>query len=455
MSFYDDYDNAAENVSIDDIYDGAAETGAAPESPAAQFYQGGPFSRKIAGEANIVVVGVGGAGGNAVNNMVAAGIRTATFIVMNTDVQALKASPVPERCKFQLGEKTTKGLGAGSNPEVGKRAAEESRDKIKEALEGIDLLFITAGMGGGTGTGAAPVVAEIAKDLGILTVGVVTKPFLFEGDKRMKNAEAGIEEIRKHVDTLLVIPNQNLAELLKNQKVGINQAFKMADDVLRQGIQGVSEVIVNPGLINLDFADVRTVLSEQGLAYMGIGFGQGEKRVYDAVRSAVGSPLIETSIQGATALLINIIGGDDMTLAEVEEACSFVGGVVSKTANIILGTSTRPELTEKKAIEITIIATGFTGAQKSAPTFGAVNSTVMPRGPVVTPAAPNPAYAGDRGPMGGFGVAPQPQRPAEAQRETPPPSDVHSSRVGVVSRPSQRGDVPKFLRRIKDEENND
>ena len=314
-----------------------------------------PVPRKEPGKANIVVVGVGGGGNNAVNNMIRAGIKSASFLVMNTDMQALNMSLVPEECKIQIGAGKTGGLGAGSNPEIGKMAAEESRDDIKRALEGIDLLFITAGMGGGTGTGAAPVVAEIAKSMGILTVAVVTKPFNFEGAQRMRNAEIGIRNLKNFVDTLLIIPNQKLIEVL-DKKVGFKRAFEIADDVLRQGVQGVSDVIANPELINLDFADVRTILKKRGLAHMGIGYGKGEKRVIEAVRNAVFSPLLETDIEGATGIIVNISGGEDMMLSEVTEACEIIRQVVDPSANIIFGTDFRPD---KKDIEITIIATGF------------------------------------------------------------------------------------------------
>ncbi|MCQ2602882.1 MAG: cell division protein FtsZ [Clostridia bacterium] len=315
-----------------------------------------PVSKKTPGRANIVVCGIGGGGCNAVNNMVRANIKSATCVVMNTDMQALNMSLVAPHCKIQLGKRVTDGLGAGSDPEIGRRAAEESRETITAALQGIDLLFITAGMGGGTGTGAAPVVAEIAKSMGILTVAVVTKPFNFEGAMRMKNAELGIRNLQNFVDTLLVIPNQKLIEVL-DKAISFKRAFEIADDVLRQGVQGVSDVIANPEMINLDFADVRTVLLNKGLAHMGIGSGKGEKRVIEAVRGAVFSPLLETDIEGATGIILNISGGEDMLLSEVNEACEIVRQVVDPTANIIFGTAFSPD---KKDIEITIIATGFT-----------------------------------------------------------------------------------------------
>lgn len=307
-----------------------------------------PVSQKKPGKANIVVVGVGGGGNNAVNNMIRAGIKSASFVVMNTDMQALNMSLVPPHCKIQLGANMTGGLGAGSDPEIGRKAAEESRERIKAALKDIDLLFITAGMGGGTGTGAAPVIAEIAKSMNILTVAVVTKPFNFEGAQRMKNAEEGIKNLKNFVDTLLVIPNQKLIEVL-DKNISFKRAFEIADDVLRQGVQGVSDVIANPELINLDFADVRTILSNKGLAHMGIGYGKGEKRVIEAVRGAVFSPLLETDIEGATGIIVNITGGDDMLLGEVTEACDIVKQVVDPSANIILGTAFVPDKRTSKS----------------------------------------------------------------------------------------------------------
>ena len=417
-----------------------------------------PVSRKTPGKANIVVVGVGGGGNNAVNNMIRAGIKSASFVVMNTDLQALNMSLVPPQCKIQLGNSHTGGLGAGSDPEVGRLAAEESRETIKAALKGIDLLFITAGMGGGTGTGAAPVIAEIAKSMGILTVAVVTKPFNFEGALRMKNAEMGIRNLQNFVDTLLVIPNQKLIEVL-DKNVSFKRAFEIADDVLRQGVQGVSDVITNPELINLDFADVRTVLRNKGLAHMGIGYGKGEKRVIEAVRGAVFSPLLETDIEGATGIIVNISGGEDMLLSEVTEACDIVRQVVDPTANIIFGTAFVPD---KKDIEITIIATGF--MDKNAAPARSVGSTPIVSGTPVAAALytaeevastveeeapeeeireeiviqrpvftrPEPAPA----------PAPAPAPVVESQRE----DEIQSSRIDYTRSGKQ---VPAFLRRIR------
>ena len=304
--------------------------------------------------AKIKVIGVGGGGNNAVNRMVSAGIKSAEFIAINTDYQSLCLSKAP--VKLQIGQNLTKGLGAGADPEIGQKAADESRKEITELLKGTDLLFVTAGMGGGTGTGAAPVVAEIAKELGILTVAVVTKPFKFEGRKRMENTVAGIENLRKFVDTLLIIPNDKLLQVLE-KGTPIIKAFQVADDVLRQGIQGVSDLIVTPSLINLDFADVRTIMKNKGLAHMGIGQGKGENRTLDAVRKAVQSPLLETSIEGATGVILNVTGGLDLSLSEVDEACRLVQDVVDISANIIFGAGIDENL--KDEVVITIIATGF------------------------------------------------------------------------------------------------
>ncbi len=427
-----------------------------------------PVSQKKPGKANIVVVGVGGGGNNAVNNMIRAGIKSASFVVMNTDMQALNMSLVPPHCKIQLGANMTGGLGAGSDPEIGRKAAEESRERIKAALKDIDLLFITAGMGGGTGTGAAPVIAEIAKSMNILTVAVVTKPFNFEGAQRMKNAEEGIKNLKNFVDTLLVIPNQKLIEVL-DKNISFKRAFEIADDVLRQGVQGVSDVIANPELINLDFADVRTILSNKGLAHMGIGYGKGEKRVIEAVRGAVFSPLLETDIEGATGIIVNITGGDDMLLGEVTEACDIVKQVVDPSANIILGTAFVPD---KKDIEITIIATGFVDrnlapARSSAPQPQKSFATALSQAAateeekeVEQPAQPEqPVFNQDIfanrpvfGQMQRPVATPEPVQPVVQPQVAPAPapqpvmqeSEIQSSRIDVTKK-----QVPAFLRRLK------
>lgn len=304
--------------------------------------------------AQIKVVGVGGGGNNAINRMIANDIKSAQFIAINTDKQALYLSQAPVR--IQIGEKLTRGLGAGGEPDVGEKAAEESKNLITEALKNTDLLFITAGMGGGTGTGAAPVIAGIAKEMGILTVAVVTRPFGFEGKNRDGNAKNGISNLRKYVDTLVIIPNDKLLQIVP-KGTSIVEAFRLADDVLRQSIQGISDLIVTPSLINLDFADVRSIMKNKGLAHMGLGRAKGENRMINAVRMAVSSPLLETTIEGATGVILNITGGYDMALDEVNEAARLVQEVIDPSANIIFGAGVDEEL--KDEIFVTIIATGF------------------------------------------------------------------------------------------------
>ncbi len=311
-------------------------------------------SNSISQIANIKVVGIGGGGNNAVNRMVAANITSAEFVAINTDKQALLMSKATHR--IQIGEKLTRGLGAGADPEIGQKAAEESKAVITEMLKGCDLVFITAGMGGGTGTGAAPVVAQVAKELDILTIAVVTKPFNFEGRRRMDNAEKGIANLKKFVDTLVIIPNDKLLKIVP-KGTPIVEAFRCADDVLRQGIQGISDLIVTPSLINLDFADVKTIMKDKGLAHMGIGHGKGDNKTIDAVRQAVQSPLLETNIEGATGILLNVKGGLDLSLDEVNEAAELVRDVVDDNCNIIFGAGVDDTLNEE--VEITVIATGF------------------------------------------------------------------------------------------------
>ena len=304
--------------------------------------------------ASIKVVGCGGGGNNAVNRMMDAGLRGVDFIAVNTDRQALGQSNA--QVKIQIGEKLTKGLGAGAHPDVGRRAAEESREEIASALKGADLVFITAGMGGGTGTGAAPIVAEVARDLGMLTIAVVTKPFNFEGKQRMKNAEAGIEELKTNVDTLVVIPNDRLLQVVSKQTSMI-EAFRVADDVLRQGIQGISDLIAVPAMINLDFADVKTVMESGGMAHMGIGIGSGENKLVDAAKNAIASPLLETNIDGARAVLINITGGADISIVDINEAANLVMEAADPDANIIFGAGIDETMGDD--VRITVIATGF------------------------------------------------------------------------------------------------
>jgi cell division protein FtsZ len=310
--------------------------------------------------AKIKVIGVGGGGGNAVNRMIQAGIKGVEFLVANTDLQAMRHSLAPT--KLQIGGKLTKGLGAGANPEVGKQAALEDTDRILEALSGADMIFITTGMGGGTGTGAAPIIASLAAELGSLTVAVVTKPFGFEGKRRRVQAEQGIRALRDTVDTLITIPNERLLNFVE-RGTSLNEAFKIADDILRQAVQGISDLITVPGEINLDFADVKTIMHGMGMALMGTGVSSGEHRAVEAAQRAISSPLLEeASIEGAKGVLINITGGPDMTLFEVHEAASVIQEAADEEANIIFGTVIDPKM--KDEIKVTVIATGFDSATK-------------------------------------------------------------------------------------------
>lgn len=310
--------------------------------------------------AQIKVVGIGGGGGNAINRMIEAGVQGVEFITINTDAQALMHAR--SKLKLQIGEKLTRGLGAGANPEIGKKAAEESREAIENLLRGADMVFVTAGMGGGTGTGAAPVVAEIAKQLGALTVGVVTRPFRFEGKKRQLQAEAGTAQLKEKVDTLIVIPNDRLLEVV-DKNTPMIEAFKEADNVLRQGVQGISDLIAVPGLINLDFADVKTIMTEKGSALMGIGVASGENRAAEAARKAIMSPLLETSIEGAKGVLMNITGGTNLSLYEVNEAAEIVHAASDPEVNMIFGAVINENF--KDEISVTVIATGFDEARES------------------------------------------------------------------------------------------
>lgn len=309
----------------------------------------------------IVVIGVGGAGGNAVNNMIRSNLEGVTFVAANTDAQALKQSLVPAEQRIQLGLGITQGLGAGSKPDVGKSAAEESSEEVLKFIQGANMVFITAGMGGGTGTGAAPVIAKIAREAGILTVGVVTKPFSFEGSHRAKSAESGIDELQQYVDTLLIIPNQNLFRLA-NENTTFADAFKMADNVLYSGVRGVTDLMIMPGLINLDFADIRAVMSEMGKAMMGTGESEGDRRALDAAEAAISNPLLDdVSLQGARGVLINITGGYDMTLYEVDEAANRIREEVDSEANIIFGSTFDERLNGK--VRVSVVATGIGGLQ--------------------------------------------------------------------------------------------
>ena len=323
--------------------------------------------------ANIKVIGVGGGGNNAVNRMVDNQIKGVQFLAVNTENQVLELSKAD--VTIQIGEKVTKGLGAGANPQVGEEAAQESREEIIKALEGADMVFVTAGMGGGTGTGAAPIVAECAKEVGALTVGVVTKPFAFEGKRRRAAAEKGIEFLTQKVDTIIVIPNDKLLQVV-DKKCTITDAFSKADDVLRQGIKGISDLIQIPGLINLDFADVKTIMTEQGEALMGIGVGEGENRAVDAAKMAINSPLLETSIDGAKGILLNISGSSDLSIFEVNEAAEIISEAADPDANIIFGSVIDESLGDK--VQITVVATGFNSSAKSVPEFSKTTTTSRP-----------------------------------------------------------------------------
>ncbi|WP_199554537.1 cell division protein FtsZ [Sandaracinobacteroides hominis] len=361
----------------------------------------------------ISVIGVGGAGGNAVHNMINDGLQGVDFVVANTDAQALALSAAENR--IQLGLKITQGLGAGARPEIGAAAAEEALAEIDQFLEGVHMCFITAGMGGGTGTGAAPVVARAARERGVLTVGVVTKPFAFEGLKRMRSAEEGIAELQRHVDTLIVIPNQNLF-LIANQQTTFKQAFAMADQVLNQGVRGITDLMMLPGLINLDFADVRTVMSEMGKAMMGTGEAEGDRRAIEAAEKAISNPLLdEVSLRGAKAVIINITGGDDLGLMEVEEAAQHIREMVDPDANIIVGSAFNDNLNGK--MRVSVVATGIESTQGALPGLQPAARTTatgsMFGGPRVVPAAapgageiapePTPPNGGGNGGGGGGG----------------------------------------------------
>ena len=318
--------------------------------------------------ARIKVIGVGGGGGNAINTMIAAKLGGVDFIVANTDAQAIEVNRAP--VKVQLGEKITKGLGAGANPEIGRRAAMEDEGRIRDYLTGADMIFVTAGMGGGTGTGGAPVIAKVAREVGALTVGVVTRPFLFEGKKRMRQADEGIQELKANVDTLIVIPNERLLTITAKATTML-QAFQKADDILLQAVRGIADLIITPGLINLDFADVRTVMAETGLALMGAASASGENRAVEAAQRAISSPLLEDiSIEGARGLLINVTGGPDLGLHEVNEAATMIQGEAHEEANIIFGAVIDEKL--KDEIRVTVIATGFSEKERRRPQLGSL-----------------------------------------------------------------------------------
>lgn len=341
--------------------------------------------------AKIKVIGVGGGGCNAINRMIASEVSGLEFWSINTDAQVLANAATPNR--LQVGQKLTRGLGAGGNPAIGQKAAEESRDEIGSALENADLVFITAGMGGGTGTGAAPIVAEVAKEVGALTVGVVTRPFTFEGKRRLSQAEEGIAALQSRVDTLIVIPNDKLLSVISEQ-TPVQEAFRVADDILRQGVQGISDIITIPGLVNVDFADVRAVMADAGSALMGIGVGSGKSRAREAAMTAISSPLLESSIDGARGVVFNITGGHDLTLHEVNAAAEIIYEAVDPNANIIFGAVIDDRL--QGEVRITVIATGFTGevAPQPAPRVATIKRTVpltpQPSSTPLTPPAATP-----------------------------------------------------------------
>ncbi|KUR70241.1 cell division protein FtsZ [Novosphingobium fuchskuhlense] len=373
----------------------------------------------------ITVIGVGGAGGNAIANMINAKIEGVDFVVVNTDAQALNNSIADNR--IQLGPDMTQGLGAGARPEVGRAAAEETIEEIERALEGVHMCFIAAGMGGGTGTGAAPVIAEAARRKGVLTVGVVTKPFLFEGTRRMRAAESGIAELQKHVDTLIVIPNQNLF-LVAKAETTFKEAFQLADEVLQQGVRSITDLMVMPGLINLDFADVRSVMGEMGKAMMGTGEGEGPNRALEAAERAIANPLLDgVSMQGAKGVIISIIGGDDMKLLEVDEAANHIRELVDPNANIIWGSAFNPNLDGK--IRVSVVATGIEQTGEMAEAAARPATSGGPRGPVVPggmgrPSTPEPVPV----PVAPVAVEPQPAF-------APPP--VHAAAEPVASEPAE------------------
>lgn len=377
--------------------------------------------KKLAAVADIKVVGVGGGGGNAVNRMISSGLNGVEFISINTDAQALAFSQAEKR--IQIGAKVTRGLGAGGNPSVGGKAAEESRDDIAAALEGADMVFITCGMGGGSGTGAAPIVAEIAKEQNALTVGVVTRPFTFEGRRRWKQAEEGINAFKDKVDTLIVIPNDRLLSVVE-KRTSIQEAFRVADDVLRQGVQGISDIITIPGLINVDFADIKAIMSNAGSALMGIGYASGEGRAIEASRAAISSPLLEASIEGASGIIFNVTGGADLTLYEVNEAAEVIYSVAHPDANIIFGAVIDDRI--QGELKITVIATGFNGQQ---PTPARRNAAAQeprygngskPQQAAPTPAAP-PSYA-----------APTPQAQPQAVQQQPVAQPTYAAQPAPV-----------------------
>ncbi|MBO5327864.1 MAG: cell division protein FtsZ [Clostridia bacterium] len=417
----------------------------------------------LSGRAKIKVIGVGGAGNNAVNRMIEANIRCAEYYVVNTDSQILALSPCEN--KIQIGVNLTKGLGAGAEPEVGRAAAEESKDALTEAIKGTDLLFITAGMGGGTGTGAAPVIAKIARDMKVLTVAVVTEPFSFEGRKRMENTVKGLDNLKKYVDTLIVIPNDKIKTVVaKNTPMA--EALRVADEILKQGIKGLAELIVNPALINLDFADVKTVLKDRGIAHLGVGVAKGDNRIVEALRVAVNCPLLETTIEGAHAVIVNVVGGNDLSYDEVCDVGELVRSVVDASANIIFGARIDPNVQDE--VEITVIATGFPGfdvkkeeepKRVSYPNANPYNTQQNYGTPRMSVSEPPYAQPQIQQPAQQYGYYNQPQQPVQPQYAQPQygqPQYVQPQQQPYyqapqeepIERPNEK-DVPKFARLLK------
>jgi cell division protein FtsZ len=405
---------------------------------------------QVEGFAQIRVIGVGGGGSNAVNRMIQVDMTGIEFIAVNTDAQALLLTETPHR--IRIGDKLTRGLGAGGNPTIGAKAAEESSEELYEAIKGSDMVFITAGMGGGTGTGASPVVAQIAKETGALTVGVVTKPFTFEGNKRRIAAEEGIASLRQHVDTLITVPNDRLLQVA-DKKMALSDAFRLADDVLRQGIQGISDLITIPGLINLDFADVRTIMNDAGSALMAIGEGSGETRAADAARAAIASPLLDIDISGARGVLFNITGGMDLTLFEVNEAADIISKAAHQEANIIFGAVQDPAY--DGTVKITVIATGFDNRvaqdrrdqdRRMFYTSSSVNRPAAQERPTGTTGTTRYAPAAS-------GATPAAQQTPEEEQEPESPAAGRPTRQKVLDLPKRGSavgdaiDIPAFLRR--------
>ncbi|MBE7031915.1 MAG: cell division protein FtsZ [Ruminococcaceae bacterium] len=387
------------------------------------------FDAETTSPAKIKVVGVGGGGNNAVNRMIDAEVQCVEFISINTDRQDLSLSKATQ--KIQIGAKLTKGLGAGAVPEIGAKAAEESRDEIALAIQDADMVFVTAGMGGGTGTGAAPIVAEIAKELGILTVGIVTKPFWFEGAMRAKNAGVGIENLKNSVDTLVVIPNDKLLAIAEN-KTPLTESFKMADDVLRQGVQGISDLISRPGLISLDFADIKTIMKNTGYAHMGIGKATGENRAHDAALKAINSPLLETNITGAKGVILNVTGGSDLGILEIQTASEIITEAADNDANIIIGAIIDETLGDE--LQVTVIATGFEG--KAMPKINRVTESIF----------------GKTETKGIFTALREEMEEKKAEEPAATPEALAEKRVDFFNKVSEDDgiDVPVFLRKNQD-----